>query len=316
MDQSTAHFDLVKLQNQKIIRNLLRKEKPQSISALASKASLTYPTVAALLKELNDKGEVIQDQNPQSSGGRPGVRYELDIRFQYGLVVYLKESTMIAKVYNVYGQFVEEFSFMISSDITVDSVESFVDTILKKYSRITAISIGIPGVVYKNEILFLPVFPNLVGTALGETLTKQFEVEVFIENDLNAISVAQIRGKESFAHIAYMKQCIGTGIVLNGEIYTGSKGYAGELEYMCENIQDEEQSLTTCILALTCVLNLPLIYISGEYCREDTISGIIEKLSKLLPENRIPEIQLVKELELKYEEGLFRRILLYWENTI
>ncbi len=316
MDQSTAHFDLVKLQNQKIIRNLLRREKPQSISALASKASLTYPTVAALLKELNDKGEVIQNQNPQSSGGRPGVRYELDVHFQYGLVVYFKESTITAKVYNVYGQFVEEFSFTVSSALTVDFVESFVDTIMKKYSSITAISIGIPGVVNNNDILSLPAFPKLTGTSLGETLKDKFKVEVFIENDLNAISVAQIKEKESFAHIAYMKQCIGTGIVLNGDIYTGSKGYAGELEYMCENLQDEEQSLITCIIALICVLNLPLIYISGECCTEDMVCRILDNLNKLLPANRIPELQVVKELEVKYEEGLFRRILSYWENTI
>ena len=315
-DSKTAHFDLVKLGNQKYIRNLLRIESPQSIASLASKASLTYPTVASLLKELERKREVVQSKNLESCGGRPGIQYELDVNFQQGLVLCFNEHSLSGKVFNVYGTLLKEYSVDISQDITVEELILIVGSIHKQYSKLTAISIGIPGVVWENEILYLPKYPKLEGKEMSLRLQEEFLVEVFIENDLNAISMAEVTDHNTFAHITYVNQCIGAGIVINGEIFSGHKGYAGELEYLCSDYKDQKESLITCIKALTCVLNLPLIYVSGENITEEMVALILERVTECIPPDRIPQIVVAENLDMKYEEGLLKKIVSYWKNLI
>ena len=313
---SPAHLDLVKRMNQKNIRNLLRQDSPKSIATLACQASLSYPTVASLLKELMLKGEVIKSKNLESCGGRPGIQYELDIRFQHGLMLYFKELSLIGKVYNVYGQVVEEYIKEVSSELTIDTVIGLVTAIRNKYPRITVISIGIPGVVKDNNILSLPRFPKLQGIQLGQKLIAMFQAEVFMENDLNAIAMAEIKENHCFAHIAYSKGCIGTGIAINGEVYTGYSGYAGELEYLFKDTNDLEDNLMTCILSLICVFNQPFIYLSGEEITENLANTITNRLKERIPLERIPQIQVKGDLDSKYEEGLRKRILQYWDNKI
>ena len=314
--ENIAHFDLVKQQNKKIIRNLLRKESPQSVAQLASKSALTYPTVASLLKELEHQGEVIKSQVIESCGGRPGVKYELNEDYQYGLVLCFKEKSMTAKVYNVYGQMVKEFAAAIYKEVKKEEVLSFIFLIHKEYENLTVISIGVPGVVLNNSILFLPAFKDLEGTEFCQMLKDRFQCEVYAENDVNAIAIAEVKDHDSFAHIAYVNHCIGAGIVLNGEVFNGANGYAGELEYLCKDITNAEESLVSCIMALTCVLNLPLVYISGEECTLEVADAVSQKLNTLLPKDSVPKIVVTEDLDNKYEEGLYKRILLYWENTI
>ncbi len=314
--ENPAHFDLVKQKNQINIRNILRQNSPLSIAGLASKASLTYPTVASLLKELENKGEVIQSKKLESRGGRPGVQYELDVRYQYGLVLYFEDDILVGKVFNVYGQVIEGYSTNVSYDFTVEAMVTFVATIHKQYPRITAISIGVPGVVWNNNILSVPRYTKIQGTQIYEKLKHTFQAEVFIENDLNAISLAEVKYHNTFAHIAYINQCFAAGIVLNGEVYTGSNGYAGELEYLYHDINEKEETLVTCILSLICVLNLPLIYISGDGITDKMALTIMDKLGKKLLAEQIPEIIVSEDLDSKYEEGLRKKILLYWENQI
>ena len=313
---NVAHFDLVKLQNQKTIRNLLRMESPQTIAQLAEKSSLSYPTVATLLKELEKGREVCQSLGLESRGGRPGIQYELDVTYQCGLILYLEKQSMTGKVYNVYGHPIQTYSKKVPKEMEFEVVVDFVQRIQKEFDQLSVISIGIPGVVKERTIVSLPAFKRLEGTKLYEKLVEVSKAKVFIENDINAIALAEAKENDNFAHIAYVDNCIGAGIVLNGELYTGNKGYAGVLEYLCQNIEDRETCLVQCILSLVCVLNLPLIYLSDTQCDDVYIDGVINRLQKILPRDRIPIIRLLKNLNIKYQEGLYNKILQYWENSI
>ncbi|MGN1170898.1 MAG: ROK family protein, partial [Lachnospiraceae bacterium] len=143
-------------------------------------------------------------------------------------------------------------------------------------------------------------------------------VDVYIENDTNAIAFAEVGRWEDFAHIMYVEEdrCIGVGIVLQGEVIKGSSGCAGEMEYLCRNMEDREDTFVTAILALTCVLNLPDILISGKFCTEENVKKIRERLSERLPEDRLPAIHVIDDMNGLYVRGLLRRILADWSEQI
>ncbi len=298
-----------------MIRNLLRVESPQGIAQLAENASLSYPTVAGLLKELVNRGEVSQTSDTESCGGRPGIRFELNASYQYALILYFKDRTLQAVIYNASGHQVEKDQMEADEDITISRIVRFVKTIKVRYEAISAIAFGVPGVVHEREITYLPAFPKLEGKELYRRLSYELNVDVFLENDLNAVALTEIGKWSDFAHIAYVNGCIGTGIVMNGEVMKGSHGNAGELEYLCEDMSRPAEALASCILALVCVLDVPDVLISGNECTEQTVKDVETILMKKIPKQRIPQITMVGKINELYEYGLWKRILIRWSET-
>lgn len=311
--ESIAHFDLVKNQNRRVIRNLLRQKSPQSVAQLVQQSELTYPTVAGLLKELLQRDEVLMCSEMESCGGRPGVRYMLNRDYQYGCVMYFKDWTLKGIIYNTYGVAVEHINFEVASEAQTQDIVNIVKEIKCKYKNLSVLALGIPGTVLGDEITYLPRFPYLQGRELTKSLSEDLGIKVFIENDMNATVLAEIESYSSFAHIAYIGECLGVGIVVDGHVIKGSRGYAGEFEYLCEDVKNQEEVFEKSILALVCVLDLPYILISGEKCSPKSIAKVIVQLGLKLPKERIPKIELVQDMNFKYEQGLLKKILMDWE---
>lgn len=313
-----AHFDLVKVQNRRILRNLLRAEGSMSVARIAEKAGLSYPTASGLLKELVKIGEAMTSPETETCGGRPGVCYELNPAYQYAFVVHFNDWTLQGTVYDACGSPVQAFSMHADTDLEIKEVVAFIKSIKEEYPRLSAVSIGVPGAVYGTDIAYLPKFYRLQGDGLAKQLYEALDVKVFLENDINATAFAEVGEWEDFAHIVYMDadRCMGVGIIMQGEIVRGSHGYAGELECLCSDMTKPEEVFTTSILALTCVLNLPDILVSGGSLPKDGAERLQKRLQEILPKERIPRIHVVKDMEGKYEAGLLKRVLLEWSKDI
>lgn len=317
--EGVAHFDLVKMQNRRVIRNLLREESPLSIAKAASKVGLSYPTASGLLKELASTGEALVSEIQDVAGGRPGICYELNPAYRYGLTLCFDGWSLKAKVYDAFGKLVKQYSMEnLTADIEAAEIVDFIRKIQEDYPTLSAAALGIPGAVQETEIRHLPKFPKLQGGYLAEAIQTELNLEVYIENDTNAIAFAEVGRWEDFAHIIYVEEdeCIGVGIVLQGQVIKGSTGCAGEMEYLCRNMEDREDTFATAILILTCVLNLPDILVSGEFCTEENVSKIRAKLCERLPEERLPNIHVIEDMKGLYEQGLLRRILENWSEQM
>ena len=315
--ENPAHFDLVKKQNSRIVRNLLKEGDTISISKIAEMAGLTYPTVLGLLKELADSGEVKVSKEAKSTGGRPGVQYELNSDFQYALVIYFDDWELRGEVYDAKGNSTGAvYVNRVSKEIGVSDIVQIVRRIKEEYPRLSAMALGIPGAVCETDIVYLPKFPCLQGKKLAEMIEDELQIKVFIENDINAVAFAESINMDNFAHIVYVDGdcCIGVGIVMQGELVKGNHGYAGELEYLCGNMKNQKVTFSMSIAVLTCVLDLPHILISGNFCTEKNLQMIIDDLKTKIPEERIPAIHIVEGISGKYEAGLLKRVFRYWEE--
>jgi hypothetical protein len=203
---------------------------------------------------------------------------------------------------------------MITAEISIRDIISFIRDSKDKYPTLSTVALGVPGAVCNSDIIYLPKFPKLEGTGLADCVQIELHLDIFIENDINAVALAEVDSFNNFAHIAYVNGCIGTGIVLNGTVVKGAKGYAGELEYLCDDLGNKENTFATSILALVCVLDLPDILISGEGCSTETVLSVKRILVQSLPEVRLPNIHLVDDIDGRNERGLLKRILLKWSE--
>jgi glucokinase len=115
--------------------------------------------------------------------------------------------------------------------------------------QITCMGVGIPGrVLPETGEVQLAVNLGLKSYPLGERLTERIKVPVFIENDVRVAAIGayhHLREREAITSMAYLG--IGTGInagiILDGKVYRGANGMAGEIGHM---VMDEGGALCNC----------------------------------------------------------------------
>lgn len=102
--------------------------------------------------------------------------------------------------------------------------------------RITGIGVGVPGpvdTITRRISAHVPHVPELANLALAELLEQRFALPVFVDNDVNALALAEwtfgvARGARSLVVLA-PGTGFGAGIVLNGRLVRGVGGFGGEL---------------------------------------------------------------------------------------
>ena len=105
-------------------------------------------------------------------------------------------------------------------------------------SALTAIGVGAPG-ISNPETGILFTSPNLPGwrdVPLRDIVQEKLGKKAFLINDANAAALGELyfgaaRGARNFIYIT-ISTGIGGGIVINGNIYNGAIGTAGEVGHM------------------------------------------------------------------------------------
>jgi glucokinase len=100
------------------------------------------------------------------------------------------------------------------------------------------VGFGIPGILHlkKGLVIQSPQFPDWKRFAIHEKLRKKIKYPVFIDNDANAAALGEkvFGACKPYDHFVYVT--LGTGIsgalFLNGNIYHGSMGMAGEVGHI------------------------------------------------------------------------------------
>ncbi|MGE3270942.1 MAG: ROK family protein [Chloroflexota bacterium] len=109
-------------------------------------------------------------------------------------------------------------------------------------STIVAVGVTAPGTVdFHTGILHQP--PNLPGwdaVPLAKILTERIGLPAFLENDANAAAYGEWRHGAGMGlqHMIYLTVStgIGGGLILNGGLYRGADGAAGELGHMTVDV--------------------------------------------------------------------------------
>lgn len=111
--------------------------------------------------------------------------------------------------------------------------------ILKKYPKVRKVGIGLPGLISKDRstTIEIPAIPALNGYDLKGNLKKLYpNISFFLENDAAAAAIGEYHfGKgdtpENFIFVT-MGTGIGSALVMDGQIFKGSRGNAMEMGHM------------------------------------------------------------------------------------
>ncbi len=117
-------------------------------------------------------------------------------------------------------------------------------------TQVGGVSVGIAGMLDKSgKMLRSPNMGFLDGFNLKRELEKEFSSPILIENDVNCFTYAEgscgvAKGAKSVVGIT-LGTGIGGGIVLNGNVYKGAAGSAGEIGHMIINNETSFEELAS-----------------------------------------------------------------------
>lgn len=225
------------------ILGLLRDEGPLSRAEIADRLNLPRPRVLAELERLVAGGQVREAGPAASRSGRRSTLVELrpEIRFAG---IDLGTTSIDVEITDAYLEPVAFYSE--PADIRTGPVAILrrVDEILAKlhsdgtYGRLSGIGIGVPGPVSFRD--GVPMSPPIMSSwdrhPVREVLSREHNCPVVVDNDVNMMAVGERFGgvARSIDNLLFIKigTRIGCGIYLNGSLYRGPDGYAGNIGHM------------------------------------------------------------------------------------
>ncbi len=117
--------------------------------------------------------------------------------------------------------------------------EALIESIqLLKKDDTKAVGIGVPGLVSHPEgiILKMPNIPGGEGVNLRTEIEHALSLECFVDNDANCFTLAEAvmgEGKDQSIVVGItLGTGVGGGIVIEGKIFHGARGYAAEVGHM------------------------------------------------------------------------------------
>jgi glucokinase len=115
-------------------------------------------------------------------------------------------------------------------------------------NEISGIGIGAPGPLdpLTGIVLSPPNLPGWDKIPLRQRIHEYFDLPSYLENDANAAALAEYRfgagrGADDMVYIT-VSTGIGAGLILNGRLYHGAGGYAGEIGHMVVDAHGPECS--------------------------------------------------------------------------
>lgn len=151
-------------------------------------------------------------------------------------------------------------------------------------SSTLSVGIGIPGLIHQKQgrLIKAPNIPESENFSVKEFLTTLLDLPAVIDNDGNCFALAEAtvgagRGERVVIGIT-MGTGVGGGIVVDGKIFHGAHGYAGEIGHMLlkpgeppfdadDRRGEVEQFLSGTALGKRCLeAKRPEDYLEGEVC--------------------------------------------------
>lgn len=230
-------------QKRKIVSMLIKSGEPMTIPDLCIVIKTSVPKGTKLVNELMEEGIIIESGKKETENGRRPVLYKIrtDFACTIGVVIQLKEisfSVFNMEMQEIYQQ--EDAGFILeNTEECLNKVIRFIQQSIVQAGilreKIIGIGIGITGRVNTATGNSYNYF-NSLDVSLSKFLEDKLATRIYIDNDTHLIGLAeQVFGKAKDvrnALIVNISRGLGLSIVANGEIITGSHGFAGEFGHM------------------------------------------------------------------------------------
>ena len=252
--------------NSNLILNLIWRERVISRADIARRTGFSRSTVSTIVEHLLRTGLVDESGTGDSSGGRRPILLKF-MDDACGLVGIELDATFIrVALTNLRGQILAsrtlDFPVAKAPRESLSQMAELIRECLKSrrmgLRKVLGIGVAVPCPIDPADPsprLLPEVFPGWRETDLIAGLQEDFPVPVFMDNDANLGALAELfwgagRDGRSLVFIKAEKG-IGAGLIIDGKIYRGSRGLAGEVGHMVVESDGQRShcGMTGCLTA-------------------------------------------------------------------
>ncbi len=220
--------------------------KMSTIPEIARSVGYSTPAVAKQVSELYGNGYIIDYGKTENKEGRPANLYGIDANAGFFVGVVLHYLSFNIGIMNLSGEIIKhsiDKSFRLdntkeSVEIIVEHTQRFIRSVCTENNEVTRakilnINFGISGRVNPESGYSFSMF-NTGEVPLADVLREKLQTNVSVDNDTRAMAYGEYSTliKESkFSNMLFLNvgYGVGLGMIIDGKLYQGASGYAGEL---------------------------------------------------------------------------------------
>ncbi len=229
------------------LKNMIIKtlyfNKAMSCAGLSELFDKSIPSIAKAVNELMDEGFVVEDGYAPSSGGRRPLMYSVKANTMYILAIALDQLTARIQLFDLLNNAVAEMvTFelkLLNNPDALGKLTAEINNYIKNSGiakeKIAGMGIGMPGFINVTEGINY-TYLDAGGESLTAYLTAKTGITTYIDNDSSLIALAEqkfgIAKSQNEVMVINLGWGIGLGMIVNGKLFRGYNGFAGELSHI------------------------------------------------------------------------------------
>jgi predicted NBD/HSP70 family sugar kinase len=236
---------LLRAINERTVLDLIHRQGPLSRAQVARVSGLSKPTVSLTLSGLLDARLVREVGRQRGERGPSALLYELNPAAGWVVGLDVGRRWVRAAIADIAGTIVarrDERAKVTSAKALIGQIGGIARRLAAdagvQWSQVTHAALGSPG-VFDPVHGYVAMAPNLPGwgrSGIVEAVREELGTNVNFENDVNLAALAERadglgRNVESFVFLS-VGTGVGMALVIDGRLYRGAHGAAGEIAYM------------------------------------------------------------------------------------
>ena len=234
--------DLIRTENRFAILHTIRDAGSISRVDISRSTGLSQSTVTSITAELIREGMLLKREDYKSTGGKRAVPLSLNPQGAYSVGVHLSFDKFTVVLMDLVATILHVHTAPIQSeDLEVDqfleklamAVQNCLWEADFSMKQISGIGLAIPGLI-DSRIGYARYIPyhNWINIELADSIAERLGIRTYVENSANSLVIFEQwfgvgRGVDNFILIT-TEHGIGMGMVINGKLFRGFRGVAGE----------------------------------------------------------------------------------------
>ena len=238
------------------ILELIRKRGPISRAEISRMLGSNIVTVTNYADYYINKRIILEVGLDMSSGGRRPELLELNAKSGYVVGVDVSPTNILAIVADLKVNTIAKLKIQRPStnmEELIPEVEKIIKDVMDKSkispADIKNIGIGISGIIDYPSGTIRDTDPTRGRTRVSflkfsKAIEQKFNIPVYIGNDASCAAFGEktLNPSADVDNIVYIYSDVGCGMVINGDVYTGTSGCAGETQIAYNGLQTDEKS--------------------------------------------------------------------------
>ncbi|MRX46566.1 ROK family transcriptional regulator [Pedobacter puniceum] len=214
-----------------------------SCADLSNLIDKSIPLVTKSLNHLIETGFVVEKGYAASSGGRRPLMYAVKHDRLFIVTVAMDQLLTRIGIIDLANHYVSPVEFVSlklkDNPNALEKLTEIIDTHIKKSGidreKIIGVGIGMPGFVNTQEGINYTYLTNK-EKSITKHIGKAIGLPVFIDNDSSLIALSELKfglAKDiKNVMVINLSWGIGLGMIINGQLFRGENGFAGEFSHI------------------------------------------------------------------------------------